>query len=96
MRFELSIYGEGDELIKKYETDHVRWGVFLEAVKLYEANKDKNADEQFKDISEFIKKIFLGITDEEIEKADGFDVINTFKQLVASVNELNEGNSKNA
>lgn len=95
-KFELSIYGENDEVLKKYETDHVRWGVFLEAVKLHEELKEKNADESFNAINQFIKKIFLGITDDELEKADGLDVVNTFNQLLSAMGKFNVDKSKNA
>lgn len=95
-KFELSIYGENDEVLKKYETDHVRWGVFLQAVKLQEEIKGKAADEQFSAINQFIKSIFVGLTDEELEKADGLDVVNTFNQLLSAVGKINGGNSKNA
>ena len=96
MKFELSIYGKDDECLKKYETDHVRWGVFLKAIKLQEEIKGKDTDAQFKGISEFIKSIFVGLTDEELEKADGFDIINTFNQLLSAAGKINGGNSKNA
>lgn len=95
-KFELTIYGEDDEAIKKYETDHVRWGVFLQALKLQDEIKDKGADEQLSAINEFIKSIFVGLTDEEIQKADGFDVINTFNQLISAVGKINGSKSKNA
>lgn len=95
-KFELSIYGENDEVLKKYETDHVRWGVLLQAVKLQEEIKDKGADEQFAAINKFIKSIFVGLTDEELEKADGMDVVNTFQQLISAVGKIKGGNSKNA
>lgn len=83
-KFELSIYGENDEVLRKFETDHVRWGVFLQAVKLQEAIKDKSAAEQLLAASQIVKSIFVGMTDEDLERADGADVINTFKQLTAA------------
>lgn len=95
-RFELSIYGANDEVLKKYETDHVRWGVLLNAVKLQEEIKNETADKQFEAINEFVKSIFVGITDEELEKADGMDVMNTFTQLLSSVGKIKGDNSKNA
>lgn len=93
-KFELSIYGKNDEIVKKYETDHVRWGVFLQAIKLQEQIKDKSAAEQFSAINEFIKSIFSGLTDKELEHADGMDVMNTFRQLLSSTNGIDS--SKNA
>lgn len=94
--FELSIYGPDDEIIKKYETNHVRWGVFLQALKLRDEIKERPIGEQIEAIGGFVKSIFPGITDEELEKADGMDIINTFNQLVAAVNNISGGNSKNA
>lgn len=95
MRFELSIYGENDEVLKKYETDHVRWGVLLKAVNLQEIMKDKTPVEQVGMVGEFVKSIFVGLTNEELEKADTNDVMNTFKQLLSSVGTINSGDSKN-
>lgn len=94
-RFELSIYGDKDEVIKKFETDHVRWGVLLQAVKLQEDIKGKNADEQFAAINSFILSIFDGLTLDDLAKADAFDVMNTFNQLISAVGKINGGNSKN-
>lgn len=83
-KYELSIYGENDELLKKYETDHIRWGVFLNAVKLQDKIKGHPAEEQFSAINEFVKSIFAGLTDEELENADGQDVMNTFRQIISA------------
>ena len=94
-KFELSIYGENDEKIKTYETDVVRWSVFLRSAKLQEEIKNKAVDEQFTAINQFIKTIFVGLTDEELELADGSDVINTFNQLLSGVKSIKGGNSKN-
>ena len=32
----LNIYGENDEIVKTYETRHIRWRTFSEVVKLQE------------------------------------------------------------
>lgn len=92
-KFELNIYGENDEIIKKYETDHVRWSVFLNAIKLQEKIKNKSAGEQFDIVNEFVKTVFSGLTNEELEQADGFDVMNIFKQIISMANGIE--NSKN-
>lgn len=81
--FELNIYGENDEVIKRYETDHIRWGVFLKAIELEEKIKEQSQYNQFFAINSFMKSIFVGLTDEELEQADGSDVVNTFKQLTS-------------
>lgn len=85
-QYTLNIYGENDEIIKTYETDHIRWGVFLNAIKLNDEIKNKSISKQFETVNDFIKSIFKGLTDEELEQADGRDVMNTFKQLLSSAN----------
>ncbi len=81
-QFELNIYGNDDEILKTYKTDRVRWGVFMQALELQEGLSEKSAAEQFKLINAFIKKIFPDLTDADLEKADGDDVVNTFSQLL--------------
>lgn len=93
-QFELNIYGKNDEIINRFETDRVRWGVFLQAIELQNGLADKSAAEQFTAISSFIKKIFPALTDADLENADFDDVMNTFKQLVNKAAKIG-GNSKN-
>ena len=80
--FELNIYGNDDEVVKKFETDRVRWGVYLQATELSESLEGASAAEKFRKISAFVKKIFPDLTDEELENADSDDVMNTFAQLI--------------
>lgn len=94
MDFELNIYGANDEIIKTYGTNHVKWGVFIEAVQLQEQLKDADTKTQFDKISRFVMKIFEGMTLEEIENADGFDVMAVFSQLVNKAQKI-KGGSKN-
>ena len=94
--FELNIYGKDDEVIKKYETDKVRWGVYLQATELSENLEGASASEKFKKISAFVKKIFPELTDDELDKADSDDVLNTFKQLINKANGIKtDSNEKN-
>ena len=95
--FELNIYGKDDEIIKRFETDKVRWGVYLQATELSENLAGASTTEQFKQISAFVKKIFPDLTDADLENADSEDVLNTFTQLVRKANKINAGNdTKNA
>ena len=94
-QFELNIYGNNDEILKTYETDHVRFGVLIEAVRLNENIKAMSEVEQFEIIVPLIKKIFPDLTDEDLEKADYEDVFNTFGQLMRKADKIG-GNSKNA
>lgn len=93
-KYELKIYGENDEIMKTYETNFIRWGFYMKAVEVQEEIKDKSTGEQFAAINQFIKKIFVGLTDEELALADGMDVMNTFKQILSFANVLKS--SKNA
>lgn len=93
-QFELNIYGENDEIVKKYETDMVRWGIFLEALELEQSIKGKTAGEMITAINSFVKRIFPALTDEELENAVIDDVMNTFKQLIAKARKIG-GGSKN-
>lgn len=94
-QFELNIYGKNDEVIKTYETDKVRWGVFMQALELQDGLDNMSVGEQFEKISEFVKKIFPDLTDADLECADYEDVFNTFKQLTNKAGAIG-GNSKNA
>lgn len=94
-QFELNIYGNNDEIINHFETDKVRWGVYMQALELSESLEEKTPAEQFKLINTFIKKIFPDLTDADLENADADDVMNTFKQLVNRANRIG-GKSKNA
>lgn len=95
--FELNIYGKDDEIIRRFETDKVRWGVYLQATELSENLAGASTTEQFRQISAFVKKIFPDLTDADLENADSEDVLNTFTQLVRKANKINAGNdTKNA
>lgn len=93
--FELRIYGADDEILKVFSTDRIRWGVFLQAVSIHEEIASKKPDERYELIGEFIKKLFPGITDEDIENAEATDVLNTFWLLVGKVNKMGAGSKKN-
>lgn len=94
-QFELNIYGENDEILKTFATEKVRWGVYLQAAKLNEEIGGMDATEKFGVINAFMSKIFPTLTAEELELADGDDVMNTFKQLLRKANKI-AGVSKNA
>lgn len=87
-KFELNIYGEDDEIIKKYETDYIRFGVLVEAAKITDMTDDKTES-----IKKLVKRVFVGLTDEEIMLADWNDVVNTFIQVSSMAGNINS--SKN-
>lgn len=94
-RFELPIYGEDEQLIKKYEADRVRWGTLVEAAGLKEELEKKDTIARVEAIGDFLKNIFSGLTDEDLAKADYLDVINTFNQLAAVLGGLKANEAKN-
>lgn len=94
-KFELNIYGENDEILKTYSTDVIRWKLFMEAVALQEKIKNEDVSVQIESVSAFIKAVFVGLTDAELENADAFDIMNTFRQIVVKANAINP-NGKNA
>lgn len=93
-QFELNIYGADDEIINHFETDFVRWGIFLQALEVQKSLNKKSATEQIEIINNFVKKIFPNLTNEDLENADVDDVMNTFKQLINKANKIGV-NSKN-
>lgn len=87
-QFELNIYGENDEVLKRFETERVRWGVFVQALELEESLKSKNAGDMITAVNDFVKKIFPNITDADLENADVDDVLHTFQQLLAKAGKI--------
>ena len=93
-KYELKIYGENDEVLKTYATDNVMWGFYLEAVKASETMDELSNVERFEVINSFIKRLFVGLTDEELETgASGDDVLNVFNQLMRKARTI--GGAKN-
>jgi len=93
-KYELNIYGENDAIVKTYATDNVMWGFYLEAVKASEEMQEMTSAERFEMMNEFIKRLFIGLTDEELTHASGDDVLNVFNQLMRKAKSI--GGSKNA
>ena len=94
-KYELKIYGENDEIKKTYATDNVMWGFYLEAVKASEDMDEMTTAERFEMINSFVKRLFIGLTDEELEHgASGDDVLNVFNQLMKKARSIG-GATKN-
>jgi hypothetical protein len=90
-QFELNIYGANDEVTKRFETDRVRWGIFVQALELEESLNGATAQGMISAINEFVKKIFPELTDEDLANADVDDVLNTFKQLLNKAKKIGGG-----
>ena len=95
-KYELNIYQANNEIEKTYATDVIPWGFYIEAVKAYDDMKEMDAVEQFGMINSFVKRMFIGLTDEELTRASGDDVMNVFNQLMRKGRSIvGAGNEKN-
>lgn len=81
-KYELNIYKANNEIEKTYATDNIPWGFYIEAVKANEEMQEMDTVEQFEMINGFVKRMFIGLTDDELYRAGGDDVINLFNQLI--------------
>lgn len=90
-KYELNIYKENDEIEKTYATDNIKWGFYLEAYKAYEEMDEMSTAEQFDMINSFVKRMFIGLTNEELERASGDDVFNLFSQLIKKAKSMGGG-----
>lgn len=95
-KYELPIYGENDEVIKTHETNICPWAVYIQAAELQEELKDKPAREQMAAVGDLLKAVFTNLTEDELMRADGMDVMNTFQQIVTGGQKIKGGTSKNA
>ena len=87
-KFELNIYGDNDEILKRYETDLIRYGVLMEALEVEEKTKGKTEAEQIKAANAIVKRVFYGLTDEELMNADMEDVLNTYAQVTRQAEKI--------
>lgn len=92
-KFELNIYGENDEILKKYATDHIRYGVLMRALELQDSMEGKTMLEQTKAANTIVKMVFAGLTDEELMLADVGDVLATFAQVTTQANAIGSNNA---
>jgi len=92
-KFELNIYGENDEIIKKYETDHIRYGVLMQALEMEEETDGKPMAEQIKAANAIVKRVFHGLTDDELMLADMEDVLNTYAQITKQAEKIGGGSN---
>ena len=95
-KYELPIYGDNDEIVKEYKTNVCPWGVYIEAADISETLKEKSPKQQLEAVGSILKAVFVGLTEEELNHADGGDVMNTFKQITSGGQTVKSGNSKNA
>jgi hypothetical protein len=62
---------------------------------MQEQLQNKSAREQMEAVGEILKAVFPALTDAELMRADGLDVMNTFQQIVSGGQKIKGGNAKN-
>lgn len=92
-KFELNIYGNNDEIIKKYATDHIRYGVLMQAMELDEKKETQSQAEQIRGANALVKQVFAGLTDEELMLADMGDVLNIYAQVTKQAEKIGDGSN---
>lgn len=92
-RYTLNLYGENDEIIKTFETDHIRYGVLMKALELNDKTDKLTNAELMKGANEIVKAVFTGLTDDDLMLADMEDVMNTYKRVANTANNVQGGSS---
>lgn len=87
-KFELNIYGENDEILKTYKTDRISWGLLGTALKLQDELNGAEPSEQLEAVGALVKDLFVGLTDEELERADVNDVLALVAQIGRTATKL--------
>lgn len=82
-RYELNIYGNDDEIVKTFSTNHVPWGLYLDAADADEKLKTENANaKQMIDTANgIVLALFPDATIDDLRRADARDVVSIFKQI---------------
>lgn len=92
-RYTLNLYGENDEIIKTFETNHIRYGVLMKALELNDKTDKLTNAELMKGANEIVKAVFTGLTDDDLMLADMEDVMNTYKRVANTANNVQGGSS---
>lgn len=95
-KYELPIYGENDEVVRMHETNICPWAVYIQAADMQEQLQEKSAREQMDAVGNILKAVFPALTDAELLRADGMDVMNTFQQIVSGGQKIRGNGGKNA
>ena len=91
---EINTYGDNDEILKTFSTNHIKWGLICRAVKIQEKMNDGElkGTEQIKVVNDFVLSVFPEMTQSDIEAADIGDIFNVFKIIGNMSNDINPKN----
>ncbi|MBR4859360.1 MAG: hypothetical protein IKU08_09290 [Clostridia bacterium] len=81
-KFELKIY-KGDEVEKTYAVNHCPWGLYTEAADVQDHIKTMAGNDVIKSVGNIMLQLFEGLTTEDLQRADGHEVMSLFVQLVS-------------
>ena len=78
---ELNIYGDGDEILKTFSTNRIRWGLIVKAIELEEKfnNGEVATKDQIALLNDFVLSVFPTMSQRDVEMADIDDIKNVFK-----------------
>lgn len=91
---EINTYGNNDEILKTFSTNHIKWGLICRAVEIQEQMNDGElkGTEQIKVVNDFVLSVFPEMTQADIEAADIGDIFNVFKIIGNMSNDINPKN----
>lgn len=91
---EINTYGDNDEILKTFSTNHIKWGLICRAVEIQEKMNDGElkGTEQIKVVNDFVLSVFPEMTQSDIEAADIGDIFNVFKIIGNMSNDINPKN----
>ncbi len=80
---EINTYGNNDEILKTFSTNHIKWGLICRAVEIEEQINDGElkGTQSIKIVNDFIMSVFPEMTQKDIEAADVGDIMNVFKMI---------------
>ena len=81
-KFELNIYNH-DAVEKTYTAERCPWGLYVEAADVYENIKKMTGKQVMQSVEGIMVQLFEGLTREEMQKADGGEVMSLFARIVS-------------
>jgi hypothetical protein len=82
-KYELNIYNN-DNVEKTYKAERCPWGLYVEAADVQEHLKSMTGKEIMQAIESIMVQLFDGLTKEEMQRADGGEVMSLFAQVVSN------------
>jgi hypothetical protein len=81
-RYQLNIYN-GDNVEKTYTAERCPWGLYVEAADVQENLKSMTGKQVMQAVEGVMVQLFAGLTKEEMQRADGGEVMSLFAQVIS-------------